>query len=309
MTLTVTFGAPVADVQVTVGPSVRPQASRAAPATPPCTTWSVHVTMAPGSGTDPNRTEPFTIEAKENAVGYLGVQGTGEHPGRTEPRNQGPIANVTLASHAPANAGALGQISVTLRPLVPDRGANRLGGSELRARRHAHAPPDLHRRLSRPVQAQHEPSSCAASAGTTASATGPFDCVGGLAPGALNGLAAAYLARWGGCATNNWPATPVGDPRVIPVFLTDGVPDTPGATDDYRITGFAAFYVTGWFGDGCGAVPEGAGAGDVWGHVLTRYALPASTAAAEHDAVHGGRRHALRRLPRPVNLPNCTGGQ
>jgi hypothetical protein len=57
-----------------------------------------------------------------------------------------------------------------------------------------------------------------------------------------------------GCTSavqNHWPSYPLGDHRLMPVFLVPfGAFDGNGGNTSVPIVGFAAFYVTGWTGNG-----------------------------------------------------------
>ena len=67
-------------------------------------------------------------------------------------------------------------------------------------------------------------------------------------------------------APNNWssfPNLPVGDPRVLQVFLTPyGAFSGSGSDATVRVTDFATFYVTGWTGSGSGFSNPCEGNGD-----------------------------------------------
>jgi hypothetical protein len=54
---------------------------------------------------------------------------------------------------------------------------------------------------------------------------------------------------------NNWssfPNIPLGDPRIVQVFLTPFGSFEGSGNDAVPVTGFATFYVTGWKGQGAG---------------------------------------------------------
>jgi hypothetical protein len=125
---------------------------------------------------------------------------------------------------------------------------------------------------------------CASNTGTAnADALGPFDCLTTVDAAGLSGISAAYNQRWapaGTCTENRWPDTPVGDPRLISVFVTPPTP-TDGAL---RITGLVGFYVTGWEGapGSCSneTAPAGSTTGSVWGRVVRTYVIPAGQGSA-----------------------------
>jgi hypothetical protein len=98
----------------------------------------------------------------------------------------------------------------------------------------------------------------------------------------------AYAAAWapgGVCTPNNWgdyPDLPRGDPRLITVAVTPvGAPYAAGATR--QVTGFAAFYVTGWAGGSCPGGdtfadldPTRALGGELIGHFVKFVSQPSS---------------------------------
>ncbi|MEJ7826181.1 MAG: pilus assembly protein TadG-related protein [Solirubrobacteraceae bacterium] len=80
-------------------------------------------------------------------------------------------------------------------------------------------------------------------------------------------------------APNNWssfPNLPEGDPRIVDVFLAPfGAFSSGSGSGTIPVTGFSAFYVTGWDGGGCqgGRAPAGrpddpAGQGEIVGHYI-----------------------------------------
>ena len=86
----------------------------------------------------------------------------------------------------------------------------------------------------------------------------PYTCVRGITDGRLSTLVDDYNNRWapsGTCTQNHWPGIQPGDPRLVTVFLTNSLPATQNASDVYPITGFGAFYATGWDGapSSCGS--------------------------------------------------------
>jgi hypothetical protein len=61
---------------------------------------------------------------------------------------------------------------------------------------------------------------------------------------------------------NNWPNFPLGDPRVVAVFLVPFGTFESSGNQLVPITDFAAFYVTGWSSNGAGFANPCIGNGD-----------------------------------------------
>jgi hypothetical protein len=248
-------------------------------------------TVTPNTGTLPNGLIPITIETSVTGVqGPFTYIGDGAQLQAGSAIDQGPIVNVQLANHTVASGSPVGSITVTLGSTAAETTDKRLIDAAVDC-----GPPT-------PLTAAFAtgctgPFETAASACTqTASdggATTPYDCVGSAA---LTSLSASYNALWaegGQCSANRYtgPESDLipGDPRLITVFVTGDVAQPP----PYRIGGFAAFYVTGWFGadPDCvpagdpgknEAAPAGAAAGSVWGHVIPNYVIPSSQGSASH---------------------------
>lgn len=97
----------------------------------------------------------------------------------------------------------------------------------------------------------------------------PWYCVATQTGGATNqvpkGLNERILgtAKPSACTSpNHWPSYPPGDPRVVQVFVTPfGSFDGNGNTT-VPVTRFAAFYITGWTGQGSGFNNPCQGSGD-----------------------------------------------
>jgi hypothetical protein len=107
----------------------------------------------------------------------------------------------------------------------------------------------------------------------------PWNCVvintGAVVGQVTQGLNLRILGDTGAkvcTAPNHWasfPELPLGDPRIINVFLTPfGAFDASGGTT-VPVTGFATFYVTGWDGGACqGSGDDSAGQGQIVGHYI-----------------------------------------
>lgn len=110
---------------------------------------------------------------------------------------------------------------------------------------------------------------------------GPADCVptqtGTTAGPTLQGLDERFTA----CPPYNWPTYPTGDPRVVPLMITDFSALGGSGTTDVPVTNFATFYVAGWTGSKCGTnepPPFDVKKGAIWGHFV-KYAEPDPNAA------------------------------
>ena len=197
--------------------------------------------------------EPILVESRTNAGDDFVEKGrTSVQAGRVS--NQGPIADVTVASSRPRGCRPdRGDRRHAPRPHV-ERDAARRRRRRLRARRHPHPAGDVHRRLPRPVQGQHRPVRVREQRRhELGDRRRPLRLRGRPPQAATSRHSRAATTACGRperpVRTNNWATTiPTGDPRLVTVFLTDAIPESQGASDDYPITGFAAFYVTGWNG-------------------------------------------------------------
>lgn len=84
------------------------------------------------------------------------------------------------------------------------------------------------------------------------------------------------LGKGGSCTINNWPNPPDGDPRAIPLIITDfGAFQNSGSNSQYPVRRFGVFYVTGWTGSNCAtnetypwSNSNQATHGDIWGHFI-----------------------------------------
>lgn len=118
--------------------------------------------------------------------------------------------------------------------------------------------------------------------GTCPDSANPADCVttsnvgSGDKLGQIRSALDSRFAPNGVCSVNNYPAVGDTDPRLVVLVVTntsawDG---QSGAGTIVPVTGFAAFYVTGWDGNvNCSATNEpypGSGQkhGDIWGHFV-----------------------------------------
>jgi archaellin len=87
----------------------------------------------------------------------------------------------------------------------------------------------------------------------------PWNCVaiqtGGAVGQVERGMRNRILGGANTCTSpNNWdqfPNIPPDDPRIVPIFLTPFGTFTGSGNDVIPVTGFATFYVTGWFGSPC----------------------------------------------------------
>ena len=105
---------------------------------------------------------------------------------------------------------------------------------------------------------------------------GPADCVdtktGATAGPTLQGLD----ERFASCPAYHWPTYDAGDPRVVPLMITDFSALGGSGMSELPVTNFAAFYVAGWTGSKCGVNPPppfDVKKGAIWGHFV-KYAEP-----------------------------------
>jgi hypothetical protein len=105
---------------------------------------------------------------------------------------------------------------------------------------------------------------------------GPADCVptqtGTTAGPTLQGMD----ERFSSCPDYDFPDYELGDPRVIPLMITDFSAIGGSGTTDVPVTNFATFYVAGWTGSTCGKnepPPFEVKKGAIWGHFV-KYAEP-----------------------------------
>jgi hypothetical protein len=104
----------------------------------------------------------------------------------------------------------------------------------------------------------------------------PWDCVaiqtGGAVGQVEHGLRDRILGGSNTCsAPNNWssfPNIPPDDPRIVPVFITPFATFTGSGNEVVPVTGFATFYVTGWFSSPCAGDDPVQDRGYVVGHFI-----------------------------------------
>lgn len=244
--------------------------------------WSGTFTVKPRTGIGPNGAQPVKILARNTANGSYSPIGEARIQAGTA-ANQGPIANVVLENYARATGQPLGKITVTLRGLNPNEIETINNGADC-------GPGNLHSEF---VDGCAGPFKIKTGTGACSSAT-PLDCVGAIGGGQLSSLKNDYDDRWAPgstCTQKHWPNIPVGDPRLVSVFLTDEISVNPSGT--YPITGFAGFYVTGWDGapSRCNSQndlrPDDATDGAVWGHFL-KLVLPSANGTAGTEPCNPG---------------------
>jgi hypothetical protein len=117
-----------------------------------------------------------------------------------------------------------------------------------------------------PDPANPDPTDCAQNKASTDN--------GQLIPKGLN---ARFACTSGAPALNNWPDfTKPGDPRAVTLVTTTYYAFNHGGSQDYPITNFGDFYITGFTGSKCpqsgvGAddpAPVGASKADIWGYFI-----------------------------------------
>jgi hypothetical protein len=109
----------------------------------------------------------------------------------------------------------------------------------------------------------------------------PLDCMNvetGDRIGQLEGGLDDRFGTGGSCSPNNWPAVPDGDPRAIPLIITQfgafrGSGGSPATRVPVRRFGY--FYVTGWSRSNCAtnepypwSSVRNDERGDIWGHFI-----------------------------------------
>jgi hypothetical protein len=104
----------------------------------------------------------------------------------------------------------------------------------------------------------------------------PWNCVaiqtGGAVGQVEHGMRDRILGGSNTCtAPNNWnsfPNIPPTDPRIVPVFLTPFGTFTGSGNEVVPVTGFATFYVTGWFSSPCSSDDPVNDRGYIVGHFI-----------------------------------------
>jgi hypothetical protein len=117
-----------------------------------------------------------------------------------------------------------------------------------------------------PTYERNQGSTCPGTASVLWAGPTPWDCVAVQTGGDVNQVLQGMNARVHGsvqptsCVNpNNWsdfPDLDLGDPRVIPVFVTGFGSFAGSGNDTIPVTNFATFYVTGWAGQGGGATSQ-----------------------------------------------------
>jgi hypothetical protein len=132
----------------------------------------------------------------------------------------------------------------------------------------------------RPVYTRNTGVACPANAGVLWASVQPWPCVAIQTGTATNqvpeGLNTRILGapkpsscppNVGDLGHNNWsmfnsPGLPIGDPRIVQVFLTPFGSFSGNGSGTVPVTNFATFYVTGWTGSGSGFANPCQGNGD-----------------------------------------------
>jgi hypothetical protein len=110
---------------------------------------------------------------------------------------------------------------------------------------------------------------------------GAADCVPTQTGTTAGPTLQALDTRFSACPPYNWPTYPTGDPRVVPLMITDFSALGGSGTTDVPVTNFATFYVAGWTGSTCSTnepPPFDVKKGAIWGHFV-KYAEPDPNAA------------------------------
>jgi hypothetical protein len=127
-----------------------------------------------------------------------------------------------------------------------------------------------------PSYAVNAGSACPATAPALWSQPQPWNCVaiqtGGAVGQVEHGMKDRILGGANTCTSpNNWslfPNIPPGDPRIVPIFLTPFGTFMGSGNEVVPVTGFATFYVTGWFGSPCSTDDPVNDKGYVVGHFI-----------------------------------------
>jgi hypothetical protein len=104
----------------------------------------------------------------------------------------------------------------------------------------------------------------------------PWNCVAVQTGGAVGqvekGMRDRILGGSNTCTNpNNWsqfPNLPPEDPRIVPLFLTPFGTFSGSGNAVFPVTGFSAFYVTGWFGSPCTDDDPAPAKGHIVGHFI-----------------------------------------
>jgi hypothetical protein len=127
-----------------------------------------------------------------------------------------------------------------------------------------------------PLYTRNTGTACPATAPELWAQPEPWNCVAVQTGGAVgqveHGMKDRILGGANTCTSpNNWsdfPNIPAGDPRIVPVFLTPFGTFQGSGNDVVPVTGFATFYVTGWFGSPCATDDPVADKGYIVGHFI-----------------------------------------
>jgi hypothetical protein len=111
----------------------------------------------------------------------------------------------------------------------------------------------------RPEYAVNQGTACPATATELYSMPQPWDCVpvqtGGAVGQVERGMQDRILGGSNTCTNpsnwSNFPNFDAADPRIVPVFLTPFGTFQGSGNEVIPVSGFATFYVTGWFGSPC----------------------------------------------------------
>jgi hypothetical protein len=106
----------------------------------------------------------------------------------------------------------------------------------------------------------------------------PLDSATGDKIGHLEGGMDTRFGVGGGCTINHWPNPPVGDPREVPIIITDfnAFQGSGGnVNQQVPVRRFGYFYITGWSRSNCSTnepYPWSSNKqdekGDIWGHFV-----------------------------------------
>jgi hypothetical protein len=127
-----------------------------------------------------------------------------------------------------------------------------------------------------PRYARNTGTACPGTAPALWSTAQPWNCVaiqtGGAVGQVEHGMKDRILGGANSCTSpNNWslfPNIPPDDPRIVPIFLTPFGTFGGSGNDVVPVTGFATFYVTGWFGSPCADDDPVADKGYIVGHFI-----------------------------------------
>jgi hypothetical protein len=120
-----------------------------------------------------------------------------------------------------------------------------------------------------PAYARNEGTSCPSSPNTLWASPQPWECVAVQTGSASNQIAEGLNTRVLGeakpstcTATNKWPDVQNGDPRIVYVIVTPFGSFSGNGSTTVPVLRLAAFYITGWMGQGGGFQNPCLGQGD-----------------------------------------------